>query len=71
MKLPEHTIDRSGGAVLVTFAEPMDPTRERAAHAELAKLYPGASIATIGARQVAITQAAGRVPAKRATTRRP
>jgi hypothetical protein len=53
-KLPDHTIDRSGGAVLVTFAHPLDPIAQSQAHKELAKQYPGASIATIGDRQVSV-----------------
>ncbi len=56
-KLPDHTVDRSGGSVLLTFTRTLDPATERAVHAELAKSYPGAAIATIGDRQVTVVPA--------------
>jgi hypothetical protein len=63
MALPEHTKDRSGSAVLITFTRTLDPPTERAVHTELAKAYPGAAIATIGDRQVTV------LPVKAKTTR--
>jgi hypothetical protein len=63
--LPQHTKDRTGAAVLLTFARTLDPSTERAVHVELSKAYPGAGISTIGDRQVLVT------PVKAKTSTRP
>jgi hypothetical protein len=56
MALPEHTIAKSGDGALYTFAHPLTPAEQRDVHRQLAKAYAGASIATIGDRQVSVTR---------------
>jgi hypothetical protein len=55
MTLPKHAVAKSGDGALYTFAQPLTPAEQRDAHRHLAKAHPGASIATIGDRQVAVT----------------
>lgn len=58
MTLPKHAIDKSGDGALYTFAQTLTPAEQRDVHRQLGKAHPGASIATIGDRQVSVTDQA-------------
>jgi hypothetical protein len=64
-KLPEHTENKYGDTIVLTFAEPLTAESATLVHRHLAAAHPGASIATTGDRQVTVTRTSTRPASRR------